>query len=61
MIKRLSLLPVGAEPNITGTKPLYNCVNPPDRMNPCSLCKRVLRVSIGKSATSTKVPAKPPD
>lgn len=54
-------VPVGADPSITGAMPLYNFVKPPERKNPCSLCKRVLSVSIGKSAMSTNVPAKPPD
>ena len=51
----------GAEPPAAAPIPLYTPRKPPEARNPFGACNRVLMVSSGKSATSTLVPAMPPD
>ena len=56
----LILIPVGADPIVTDSKPEYMPRNPPDFKNPCSLCNRVLMVSNGNNEISTDTPAAAP-
>jgi hypothetical protein len=50
----------GAEPAAAADKPLYTPLKPPLFKKPSADCSRVLSVSIGKSTTSTDVPAQLP-
>ena len=51
----------GAEPSAVANTPLYTPRNPPAFQKPPADWRRVLSVSSGKSATSTEVPAQPPE